>query len=380
MASIVDPTLSRNGAGTVTRNLVRALESPDLGATVECVASGPSSTIMHRLRQGVAIARSLTSSLPAKAAYTYTRRFRDRVLDRVHRGRFDLVILNGSDLLWLDPLLPAGLPRLLIAHNIEHLLLESQAAIVERSFQPLRPVLARECRRMKRFETSGIRSVGNVLFLSSYDASHPRAGALATRALVVPPIFSDPPCARPQLASGRLEIGFLGHMGWWPNRRGLSWFLSDVFPHLGPEIHLHLFGPRTERHARGNSRVSRHGAVNDVAEVWRCCHLMICPTRTGGGVCTKLAEAVYHGTPVLATTLATRGLPLADDPCITVSDDAAAWIGYLNSATVRAAAASRVSPSVSRGFAVETHRSALHQFIADVVADVPPRGPSTASV
>jgi|KBSSwiStaDraftv2_1062776.scaffolds.fasta_scaffold409178_1 hypothetical protein len=172
--------------------------------------------------------------MPAKAAFTFSRNFRDRMLERTNREHFDLVILNGSDLLWLETVLPSTIPRLLIAHNIEHLLFAAQAETLERSFPLLRPILRWERRRMERFETAGIRSVRNAIFLSSFDASHPLAGALASRTLVAPPLFSDPPAKRPRAKTGTVEIGFVGNMAWWPNRQGLSWFF---FERISPGWH-----------------------------------------------------------------------------------------------------------------------------------------------
>jgi len=367
MVSIVDPILSLSGAGTVTRGLLRVLESPDLQATVECLAVRPPSYRLHSLRQVASIARSFVYPMPAKAAYTFSRNFRDRVMERVNREHFDLVIVNGSDLLWLDAILPPAIPRLLIVHNIEHLLLAAQAETLERSFPLLRPILRWECRRMERFETAGIRSIRNAIFLSSFDASHPLAGGLASRILVAPPLFADPPARRPRRKAGIVEIAFVGNMAWWPNRQGLSWFLSSVFPHVGTNVHLNLFGEKTQLSARGVTQVTQHGPVDNLAEVWSRCDVMICPMQTGGGVCTKLAEAVYHGVPVLATSLATRGLPLTDDPCITVSDNAQGWIDRLTSP--HASAGKRISQTLSNQFSVHTHREAVQRFVRDVIRE-----------
>jgi glycosyltransferase involved in cell wall biosynthesis len=365
MPSIVDPAASRHGAGTVTRGLLRILQGPGLEAAVDCVAVEQPPPHLYRIRQSLAVARSLASSLPAKPAYTYSSGFRDRVLRRLRLERCDLVMLNGSDLLWLEPLLPAAIPRLLIAHNIEHLLLEEQAAVLARRLPPLRPILRWEHRRMERYETAGIRSVGNVLFLSSFDAAHHRGGALAARVLVTPPLFSDSAAPRRPRTSGPLRVGFLGHMAWWPNRRGLAWFLSKVFPRVGAGVHLHLFGEGTQHFAMSDDRVSRHGPIDDLADVWGTCDLMICPVVAGGGVCTKLAEAVYHGVPTIATSLATRGLPLTDDPCLTVSDSAEDWIARLASPTARTG--ERISSELSCRFAVDTHREAVQRFVRDSV-------------
>jgi glycosyltransferase involved in cell wall biosynthesis len=367
MASIVDPARSLTGAGSVTRGLLRVLEGPDLHATVECLAIRPPSYRYRSLRQLGSIARSFAHAMPAKAAYTFSRGFRGRVLERADREHFDLVIVNGSDLLWLDTVLPANIPRLLIAHNIEYLLFAAQAGRLERSVPSLRPMLRWERGRMKRFETAGIRAVKNAIFLSSFDASHPLAGALASRTLVVPPLFFGPPAwsARPKAET--LEIGFVGNMAWWPNRQGLSWFLEKIFPHVGPKVHLNLFGEATQHYARGVARVTRHGPVDNLAEVWSRCDLMICPMQMGGGVSVKLAEAVYHGVPVLATRMATRGLPLTVDPCITVSDDAEDWIGHLTSPNAHAG--ERIAPNLSHQFAVDTHRGTVQRFVRDVIRD-----------
>ena len=82
MPSIVDPG-ARSGASTVTRNLIRLLESPPLSASVECLAIPRTTGTAHRVRQAVAISRSMLSSMPAKVAYTYSTGFRRRVLARV---------------------------------------------------------------------------------------------------------------------------------------------------------------------------------------------------------------------------------------------------------------------------------------------------------
>ena len=368
MPSIVDPTVSRIGAATVTRSLLHVLESPELSATVECAAiRPPSAGLNHALRQGTAVARSLVTPLPAKVAFTYSRSFRDRVVRLLREDHFDLVILNGSDLLWLDQVIPSAVPRILVAHNIEHLVFAEQAALAGDSYRIPGPGLRRECRRMESFETSGIRSVGNVIFLSSFDAAHPRAGGLASRCVVVPPLFVDRPVGRKRVRheSGVLQVGFMGNMVWWPNRLGLSWFLKRVFPHLGDAVHLHLYGAGMQAGVTRDTRISPHGPVDDLTEVWTSCDIMICPARAGGGVSIKLAEAVYHGMPVLATTLATRGLPLADDPCLAIRDTPEEWISYLTSP--QAGTVGRISQSLSSRFAVDAHRESVQNFVRETV-------------
>jgi hypothetical protein len=65
------------------------------------------------------MARGLTSRIPGKSHYQMDARGRALVREAVRRSSFDLMILNGADLLPLLDLLPRGVGRVLLSHNIE---------------------------------------------------------------------------------------------------------------------------------------------------------------------------------------------------------------------------------------------------------------------
>ena len=167
MPSIVDPAVQLGGAWTMTRGLLRLLREGPLRAEVEVVAIRQRSRAAHRFRQCSAVARSLLTGLPAKIGFSRDRRTSCEVLRLLGRQRYDLVLLNGSDLLWLLPSLPSGTKRMLVAHNIEHLLFDAQLRWAARGLA-LR-VLRRDHERLRRYEADGLRQVGQVIFLSSHD-------------------------------------------------------------------------------------------------------------------------------------------------------------------------------------------------------------------
>jgi hypothetical protein len=68
----------------------------------------------------------VVTGLPAKIAFSRDRRTLSEVARLLRQQRFDLVVLNGTDLLWLLPHLPGGTKRVLVAHNIEHQLFAEQ--------------------------------------------------------------------------------------------------------------------------------------------------------------------------------------------------------------------------------------------------------------
>jgi hypothetical protein len=106
-----------------------------------------------------------------------------------------------------------------------------------------------------------------------------------------------------------------------------------------------------------------HGVVEDIEEVWATCDFLICPTFATGGVCVKLAEAVYNRMPVLATRHAARGLALDDDAALVFLDGAGEWIEFLNSTAAIRLADRQVAEKTAATFAMDTHRDGLQQFV-----------------
>lgn len=329
--SIVNPELPTNGASTLSRGLFGVLRKPPLGAHIECVPAPPTPAAWHRFRQAASLARSLVSTLPSKAAYLYSRRYCARLRELTRRQRFDLVLLNGGDLLWLSEQLPPSIPTVLVAHNMEHLLFASQIRGATWAPAHLRRLLERDCRRLEEYELAGIRRVRNVIFLSREDAGYAsrRCGEINT--LIAGPLFDYP--SRPRQAPKRsphLHVGFVGNCGWWPNAEGIRWFQESVLSFAGDHVRLHLFGERSQQ-AAGHPRVTAHGFVADLASVWNQCHFMVCPLSSGGGVSIKVAEALHNRVPILATPFAVRSLELQPDPAVKLLDPSAQWARFLRS-------------------------------------------------
>ncbi len=138
-------------------------------------------------------------------------------------------------------------------------------------------------------------------------------------------------------------VGFLPHT---PNEEGLRWFLSNVYPRVKqeePKARLVVVGAGASNAMLGqmhDSGVEYHGFVEDLRAVYGQTRVYIAPILTGGGIRTKIVEAMAAGMPVVSTTFAplgigtTHGVNLlaADDPkeyaaCVLqlFRDDAAWW-------------------------------------------------------
>ena len=370
LPSIVDPWLHRGGAGAATRGFLSLLRQPPLAAEVDVVV--PSSPLPHLLRQLVALTRSSVSASPSKALFLDTRKFRRSIARALATGRHDLVLINGSDLLWMLPQLPAAVPTVLYSHNLERDLFASQLEGLPARLRWARRRLRRDLEKLEHYELDGMRAVGRVLFISAADEADVRREAGELTTLHVPPLFDyEAPARGPgRRSEGMPQLGFLANFTWWPNRDALRWLLRDVLPSVRRDLRLHLFGEGSASLDVGDPRVVAHGFVDDVAQVFARCDVMLCPLVSGAGVSIKFAEALYNRVPVLATPFAARGLPLPAASGVVLADGADAWIRVLDGDGLDVLAAEEVHAKTARTFAPETHAKAVHEFLHAAVAGV----------
>lgn len=373
MPSIVDPSIEMGGAWRVTRGLLSVLRGGPLGAEVHVVPAPARSPAAHRARQYISFARSLVSPLPSKIQFSRSDRMISAVRRFLQRQAFDLILINGTDLLWLLPYLPRSIGLVLVAHNIEHELFADQIAY-EPTPALLKSLFLRDCRRLRAFELENLQRVRNVIFLSRRDAASVQQHAWSLNTLIVPPLFEAPP--RPahrlrQPTPGLVEAGMLANFRWWPNKQALAWFLSAVMPRLNQDVRIHLFGIGSER-AFDHPQLVRHGYVDDIEQVWSNCDFMISPLICGGGVSVKTAHPISQQVPIVATPKAVCGLPLDADPAIVVLESADEWVSFLNSASAQELGGRHVRWSNASRFHPDAYRNVIPDFLHEA-SEHPPR-------
>jgi glycosyltransferase involved in cell wall biosynthesis len=282
---------------------------------------------------------------------------------RLHEPGADLVLLNGGDLLWLLSQLPADVPRVLVAHNVEHRLFASQLQGLRAPASVL-SVLKRDSENLRRYELDGFTRAGRVVFLSREDEGYARDRCPGLRTITLPPVFDGARADRHRRGSDEraVDVGMIANFTWWPNQRGLDWFSRCVLPKLVPTIRVHLFGHGSRRAAPKDPRAIAHGFVPRIQEAFSACDFMICPIRSGSGVSIKLAESIYHSVPVLATRFASRGLDVQSGGPIILLDEPEEWVGFLNEGS-RKFAAQVVPDTDSANYHVQNHAPRMAQFL-----------------
>ena len=135
--------------------------------------------------------------------------------------------------------------------------------------------------------------------------------------------------------NGILFVGGFAHP---PNRDAAYWLVEEILPELHrdmPGTPLHLVGaiPDQDRERLSREHVHVHGRVLDLQPLMEQCLVAVAPLRSGAGVKGKINSAMSYGLPVVATSIATEGMHLADGRDVLVADTAerfAASIAYLS--------------------------------------------------
>lgn len=123
-------------------------------------------------------------------------------------------------------------------------------------------------------------------------------------------------------AIGSREINrflFVGLLGYEPNRLGVEWFLSSIWPLIRAELtdaRIDVIGKQPSDRMLsfdGVHGVKIHGFVADIEPFLRraCCSVV--PVTSGGGTRLKIIESLAFATPVVSTNIGAFGLDIGQD-------------------------------------------------------------------
>lgn len=262
---------------------------------------------------------SLLHAVAGGKSWTVQRMSSDGVLDKlrtwVQGEDFDCVFVDHLQIYEWYQALALDIPAILMAHNVEQQvyreLLQTTTGAMARW------ALEREHRLLHRLDETAVRTVGAIACLTQEDREHYVAlaregGGSATVevlpsyfdvtgiGILVPPIPAACACQAPRIA-------ILGTWTWESNRLGLEWFLREVLPHIDSACAIVIAG-RGLRREELPERVQYVGFVESAELFYRASDVIAIPSIAGGGVQEKTIEAIGYGIPVVATSVAVRGI------------------------------------------------------------------------
>ena len=215
------------------------------------------------------------------------------------------------------PALRRGVPVVLRTQNVESHIWQQVGAASLRHLP-----LAFEARRLRIEESRALAAASHTLTLTENDAAAWRhlgdKSASAKISALAPPF---PPRLPPgKRLDGEPAIALSGSAGWWPNTQATQWFLREVEPlisrHL-PHAVVHVFGGEARV---GAANVRWHPAPADSAEAFPDGAIAAVPLFVGSGIRMRILEAWARGLPVVATSIAARGLEVTPGRELAIAD------------------------------------------------------------
>ncbi len=130
---------------------------------------------------------------------------------------------------------------------------------------------------------------------------------------------------------GLLFVGGFAHP---PNADAVLWFAREVYPLIREKIDapFYIVGSKVTEEILaleqpGNGIIVK-GFVSEeeLAALYAACRIVVVPLRYGAGVKGKVIEALYHGAPVVTTSIGAEGIPEAEKVMV-IRDEPAEFAG-----------------------------------------------------
>lgn len=247
------------------------------------------------------------------------------VLNEELKQGTDLFQAEFAEMMPLALLVPAGVPKLFIHHQIHFVYAD-------------RVLKTRGARPYSTYLTTWMR-LQEQLYLSHYDGvitfSETDRGLLrelgGIRNIYTSPfpIPADVGVADTIPAGFDGRFLFLGSESWEPNRESLHWLVREIWPLVLarlPSAKLDIIGKWSES---SQSQIkadglSFKGFVPDLNAALRG-GVMLVPLRIGSGVRTKILASLAQGVPVVATPVGAEGLLVTDGEELLIRNDTASF-------------------------------------------------------
>jgi glycosyltransferase involved in cell wall biosynthesis len=173
---------------------------------------------------------------------------------------------------------------------------------------------------------------------------------------------------------------FTGNMGYQPNEEAVFWFAEQVWPLVRvshPQARWHIVGTNPGERVRAlageaSSGIEVLGWVPEMSHYLGQATLAVCPLRSGSGIQMKVQEAMATGTPVVATSVANRGVGAVPERDLLIADSpvdfATAVARLFDDPNLRARLAQAGRTFVGQHFSWEEHAQQLSAIYSSVLA------------
>lgn len=263
--------------------------------------------------------RSLLFGQPFVVAKFFSRSYLKKMKWLFNKKKYDVVIIDHTQMAWVLPWLPARVPKIFVAHNVESQLYLDQSRHLNWRGVLKRFFLRRDSKLLEKLERVLVSTCNQVWVLTENDRS----------------FFTEISCRKkvklfelPGKVLGKIknsddftcDVGLIGTWLWDVNKKGLEWFLLKIAPLIPGKYSINVAGRCDGVNVEKHQNVKFLGFVDDATEFMQSCRVLIVPSVSGAGVQIKTIEAISSGVPVIATKIAMRGIETKPDSVRVVND------------------------------------------------------------
>jgi sugar transferase (PEP-CTERM/EpsH1 system associated) len=332
--------LAAAGHSVTVASLARSQSEADEGRDLRKYCAD---VIVEQIGGSAATARMLArlpTTTPSSFGYFYSPRLEQRIRSVLARDSLDVIIVHCSSV--APYVASAPLPKLLDFGDMDS---QKWLLYARHRALPLGAGFWLEGRKLERTEKKLARSFDLCTCTTREELATLRGYGVSTDTDWFPngvdaTYFS--PTTAPYDPD---RICFVGRMDYFPNQQAVQWFCADVLPLIRqqrPGAVLEIVGaapPRSILALASADRVVVTGTVPDVRPLVHKSAVTVAPLIIARGTQNKILEAMAMGVPVVASSVAARGvdaepgrhLLAADSP----RDFAAAVLGLLESSAER---------------------------------------------
>jgi sugar transferase (PEP-CTERM/EpsH1 system associated) len=264
-------------------------------------------------RFATALMRSWFSTYPVDLWKCSVVSLADEVKRSLAAGSVELCV---SDFLHAAPNVPFGngVPVLLFAHNVEHLIWQRMSRHEPRAWR--RALIEIESSKMRRWEADTCRRAQLTLAVSETDRALLQEIAPEAKTATIP-TGVDTTYFRPNGGpASDHSLVTTGSLDWFPNDDAILYFLNEMLPAIRaavPDVTFTAVGRNPTarmKAATAAAGVSLTGTVEDVRPYVSRSAVFVVPLRIGSGTRLKIFEALAMGKAVVSTTVGAEGLGL----------------------------------------------------------------------
>lgn len=227
-----------------------------------------------------------------------------------------LVVIDHAQAAFLVADLPRSQNLVFVAHNVESELYGAQKASQVSRLRGW--LVARESKLIGALEMGLASRARQTWVLTEHDAATFKRSASNSSVIRCDLPGLARTASQPLAFDDCWDIGLIGTWTWGANAQGLRWFMERVVPLLPGGLRIAVAGKGADGIVQ--PPVNCLGFVPDAMEFMRSSRVVCIPSVAGGGVQIKTIDAIASGRPIVATSIALRGIE-APPNSVVVCDD-----------------------------------------------------------